>query len=331
MKRKSSRVYVIISLSIFVGVLPLSSSLAIGNKPSELMTSLDWKPIPQDGVINASGRYCLQQDMPTDRSTGIDVQVNDVTLDLGGHALRYTGRPQEGTYGITVNNRTGVTIANGAIGGFWFNIHCTQNQRLRIRDISFDDIPYLAVNVAQSKDVVISDNSFSNFRFDLTKAKGSTYVIGVNIGAEDAIISNNRFIAQPNAGSARDVNVETVFVLFSANVSKSCLVAQNDMAGSEALPRSYGVWVATNAQATIANNSIRNMKYGVCLADDASALVCFNRFAVGAALGDTAPLESFGISALKARDILDVKNTFDGVSVPSLMPKSPEAQDVSGN
>ena len=74
-----------------------------------------------------------------------------------------------------------------------------QSERLRIREIHFDDIPYIGMNVADSKDVVICDNVFENFRYDLLKAANSTYVIGINIGAKDAVISNNRFMAGPNA------------------------------------------------------------------------------------------------------------------------------------
>jgi hypothetical protein len=295
-----------------------------------MSSSRGWKPVPQDGVITTPGTFYLQQDMQVDRGIGIDVKADDVTLDLNGHALRFTGRPREGTYGIVANGRTGVTITGGVVGGYWFNIHCTGNQRLRIRNINFDDIPYLAVNVAQSKDVAISDNTFANFRYDLPKAKDSTYLVGINIGAEDVVISNNRFTAQPKLGPAEEVQVETVFVLFSANVSKNCVVAHNVLAASNVLPRSYGVWVATNAQATIAHNRVRNMKYGVCLATDATALVCRNQFEADAKLAATPPIETIGVSAAAAKDFLAVENTFDGVNIPTVGPERQAVERASG-
>ena len=55
------------------------------------------------------------------------------------------------------------------------------------------------------------------------------------------------------------------------------------------------MWLATNGQATIVDNGIRNMKYGVCLASNASALVYLNRFnAVG---NPNDPIESVGVGA----------------------------------
>lgn len=318
----------IVLLWLASGVLDVTCRAASDEESPRATQSAAWQPVPKNGVIAEPGRYCLQQDIQVDRSTGVKIEADDVTIDLGGHAIRYTGVPQEGTFGIVAPDRTGITITNGAIGGFWFNVHCTQNERLRIRDIRFDDIPYIGVNVAQSKDVIICDNMFENFRYDLAKAKDSTYVIGINIGAENVIITNNRFTTSLKSGKAKDVSVETVFVLFSAEVSKDCIVAKNDMAASEVLPRSYGVWVATNAEATIVDNNVRNMKYGVCVASDASALVCFNRFRASA--NADAPIETIGISASGAKDIVEIKNAFDGITTPAALPKNSEGERVSG-
>jgi hypothetical protein len=281
-----------------------------------------WKPVPADGVISSSGRYRLQQDTRIERRTGIEIQADHVTLDLAGHALRYMGAPSEGTYGIAAKNRSSVTISNGTIGGFWFNIHCTENRQLRMNHIQFEDIPYIGVNVLESKDVTLSDNSFSNFRYNLSKTKESAYLIGINIGAQDAIITSNRFVCRHKA--RHKINVETVFVLLSADVSKNCLVEHNEMTATDVLPRSYGVWVATRGQATISRNNIRNMNYGVCLSAEASALVCFNQFSASEVLETNASIETFGITAVEAKDISAVNNTFEGVSTPSLLPKSPD-------
>jgi hypothetical protein len=277
-----------------------------------------WQEVPANGVIEKPGRYSLSQDIETDRDTGITINSDDVTLDLGGHALRYTGEPKSGTFGIAASGRTGITIANGAIGGFWFNMHCTQNEKLRIRNFRFDNIPYIAINVADSKDVAITDNSFDNFRYDVPKDEKSHYVVGINIGARDTVITNNRFMAKPQI-APKDVDIETVFVLFSANVTKDCLVAKNDMRASGVMPKSYAIWVATNAQVAIVDNTIRDMLYGVTLGSDASALVCFNRFDVSDKTD--APLETIGISAAGAKDIVEMRNTFEGVATPTALPK----------
>ena len=167
--------------SIGLVVAPNGAAIAESGKVTQ---SLEWQPIPVDGRITKPGRYQLKQDLQLNSgATGIKIEADDVTLDLCGHAVRYTGAPKEGTYGITATNSRGITIANGIVGGFWFNVHCSQDERLRIHDMKFDNIPYIGVNAADSKDVVIADSVFENFRYDLKKDKNSTYVIGINIGA----------------------------------------------------------------------------------------------------------------------------------------------------
>ena len=81
---------------------------------------------------------------------------------------------------------------------------------------------------------MIGDNVFDNFRYDLPKEKDSTYVIGINICAVDgAVIANNRFTAKVERGTGKELQMETVFVLFSAEVTKNCLVTQNQMSANE--------------------------------------------------------------------------------------------------
>lgn len=311
-----------------IGLLLVQSNAVLSNDAAASTPPAEWQPVPENGVISQPGRYRLQQDLRTDRDTGIKITANDVTLDLNGHAVRYTGTPKAGTYGIAASDRKNVAIINGALGGFWFNVHCTENERLRIRDIHFDDIPYIGINVADSKDVIISDNVFKNFRYDVPKDEKSHYVVGINIGARDAVITNNRFNAEVEPGTGKDVDIETVFVLFSADVTKNCVVTKNYMAASETLPRSYGIWIATDGQATVVDNDIRNMLYGICLAGDASAMVCYNRFEISR--NSDASLQTIGISASSAKEIFDVNNIFVGVRTPASTPKNASDGKVSG-
>ena len=114
--------------------------------------------------------------------------------------------------------------------------------------------------------------------------------------------------------------METVFVLFSANLSQNCLVAHNEMSASELLPRSYGVWVASNAQASVAYNKVRNLKYGVCLAAEAAGLVCFNEFSAYASA--STGMETFGIIAQSAKELVETGNAFEGLHVPIVLPEN---------
>lgn len=308
-----------IAAATFAMVIVALSAGCSSAARSTATASADWKPVPADGVITSPGSYFLARDMSVDRNVGIDIKADRVTLDLRGHALRFTGTPRPGALGITSSGRSDVRISNGAVGGFWFNIHCTKNERMRIHDLRFDDIPYIAVNVARSKDVAVTDNVFTNFRYDLVKPKGSTYLIGVNVAADDVVVANNRFSAQPPAGTGRDLQLETVFVLFRP--SQNCVVTHNDMEASEVLNRSYGVWVASNARAAMFHNRVRNMQYGVCVAGDASATVGYNGFIVDAPPDGGATIETTGIAVPSPKEIAEMGNTFSGVRIPTAIAK----------
>ena len=204
-------------------------------------------PLPANGVITQPGNYYLPSDLSVNRETGIRIEANNVTLDLKGHALRFMGTPREGTFGIVATGRDNVRITNGSIGAFWFNVHASGIRGLRVDNMRFDDIPYIGINAAASDEVQISDNEFTNFRYDIPKLK-DPYVIGVNIGAEDSVIRRNRFAAQYTGVNPHQMSVETVLVLFNADVSLRNAVQHNEMTANTPLDRSYGVWIASNAE-----------------------------------------------------------------------------------
>ena len=280
-------------------------------------------PVPANGVISQPGAYYLTGDLLVNRSTGIDIQANNVALDLRGHELRFTDTPRPGTYGITAFGRTNVHITNGSIGAFWFDVHASQTNGLKIDHVSFDDIPYIGINAASSDNVTISDNVFSNFRYDLAKPV-DPYVIGVNIGAEDSVITRNRFDAQYTLSNPSAAAVETVLVLFSADVSLRSVVTHNIMTANTPLDRSYGVWVASNAHIAAAHNTIHNMRYGITLASSATSLVSYNDVSVGSPLPGITPLSStFGVFALTAEQVRETGNRYTGHTHPTFLPTTP--------
>lgn len=308
------------AMSLLVGLLAASCAAGAASGPSTQPVQEIWLAVPADGVIAEPGSYCLNQDLLTDRTIGIEIRADRVRLDLRGHALRFTGTPKAGDVGIAIRGRSDVVIANGRVGGFWYGIQFTEGRGLRVRDLHFDNIPYLAINVARSQDVAISDNTFSGFRYDIEKPKGSTYLVGINLSADDVIITNNRFSAEPPKGTGRGIQMETVCVLFRP--SRNGVVAHNDLSASESLHRSYGVWVAGKADAAILNNRIHNMHHGVTVAADGSAVVAGNRFVVDPP-AEGAPLETTGISAPSSKDLLEKDNTFDGVTSPLTVAGAP--------
>ena len=277
-------------------------------------------PVPSNGIISQPGQYYLSSNLLVSRDTGITINANNVTVDLAGRSLRYFGTPHAGTFGIVANGRTNVRITNGAVGGFWFNVHASQNNSLQIDNVSFDDIPYLGINAADSHGVQIQDNTFSNFRYDIPKPVDS-YVIGINIGAENAVITRNNFVAAYTGPNSHAMSVETVMVLFSANVSQRSIVTRNTMAANVPLDRSYGLWLASNAHIAAMHNDIHNMRYGITLASDATSLVGYNEVSVGSPPNGSPPLSStFGIFAISAEQIFETGNEYQGQTHPTFLP-----------
>jgi len=305
-------------------LIPLIASAGDGFAAESRATD---RTIPENGVITESGLYFLSEDLLVDRNPGLDVRADDVTIDLGGHALRFTGTPKPGINGIVASSRSNLTVRNGSLGGFWYNVHATDSKGLRVNNVKFDDLPYIGINASSAKDMLICDNLFTNFRYDIPKGDKDHYIVAINTGAEDAVICNNRFNAQVKPGTGNTLNVETVFVLFSANVTKNCLVAHNEMEANEVLNRGYAIWIATDSQAIVTNNRISNMQYSVCMGGAASAIVCFNDFSVDAPKGGKI-LETYGVSATGAKSFKEFDNQFTGFSIPVNGPQTPEPEQV---
>lgn len=265
--------------------------------------------------------------MVSTQDRGIVITADDVVVDFQGHALRYDGTPQPGTLGITASGTGRISIRNGRIGGYWFGTHFTDNEHLRIEGMIFDDIPDIAINVADSRNVSICDNRFRNFRYDAPKPPEESlkYLVGINIGAQGAIISHNHFHAEPPGGDFEPTGVETVFVLFSARVSQRCVVALNQLEVSRPLPRSYGVWVASDAQATIMHNQIHNLQYGICLGGQGSAVVGYNT--IGITPEQTTetqtqkPMDTYGVSAANPKEAAILYNRITGFTLPITLPQ----------
>lgn len=282
----------------------------------EVVRADEAQPVPADGVIAQPGTYRLDADLLTDRHPAIRVVADDVTLDLGGHAIRYTGEPQPGVFGIVVRGRRNVRITNGSIGGFWFNVQSSDTTGLRIDDVRFDDIVYIAINAARATGLLVNDCTFTNFRYDVPRDDKSHYVVAINTGAANSLITRNRFIAEYTLGDPAEAAIETVFVLFSAKVSLGSVVADNEMTANAVIHRSYGVWAATQTDVTLARNTIRNMHHGVTLASQASAILADNQIVID---GST-PLITDGIAATGARRVLLANNVVHGQTQPILLP-----------
>jgi parallel beta-helix repeat protein len=101
------------------------------------------------------------------------------------------------------------------------------------------------------------------------------------------------------------------------------------MSISEVLPRSYGVWVASDSNALVIDNTIRNLQFGVCMASNATGLVYNNRFT---ATRDPAfHVDTTGVSAASAKEVIELKNKFDGIGTPAELPAPADEAKLSSD
>ncbi len=286
------------------------------------------QPLPPDGVITDAGYYLLQHDLLVERETAIAINADNTTLDLGGNRVHFHGRPCASTFGIVVNSRNNVRITGGSIGGFWFNIHCTGANALRIDNVQCDGIPYIGANISGCRNVLLHANVFRSFRYDIPRPQNERYLIGINMSAENAVVCHNSFDLDCASRRPHDPPIEAVLTLLSAD-SQRCTIFKNCLEGTGVVPGSYGIWAASNAHVSILANVVRNMKYGVCLETGAAALVGFNEFTAetGAAGAEAA---AFGLYAANANEVLVMGNAFEGIAVPILAPTKQTASSPAG-
>lgn len=69
-------------------------------------------------VINAPGFYFLAGNLTSSSSYAITVNADDVTLDLMGFSLSYTGSDIYWRVGVFMDGRTNVEVRNGTVRGF---------------------------------------------------------------------------------------------------------------------------------------------------------------------------------------------------------------------
>jgi hypothetical protein len=63
------------------------------------------------------------------------------------------------------------------------------------------------------------------------------------------------------------------------------------------------------------------MKYGICLASDASAVTSHNTFAAEPSPAGTEPIETIGVSAGAPKEVHTIKNRYNGLTNPILLPQ----------
>jgi hypothetical protein len=153
----------------------LVAVLAVGAVAGTRTALSDPCQAPGETIKNAWS-YCLSSDLSSER--GIVIEVDDVTVDLGGHCLTGPHTPDNNATGILISGpRKNVAIKNGCITGYMFGV---QSQ-------------------GGSRDILIEKISFrrNTFRAALMQTVGGTsvyadaYTIGLDLHGKRTVVSDN--------------------------------------------------------------------------------------------------------------------------------------------
>lgn len=127
--------------------------------------------VPRNRMIMAPGHYVLNRDVILGSNLaepGLTIRANDVTIDLNGHSI--LGPGQMLGVGVLVEGAKGVSIRNGKVGDFHFNLQVVNSVNVAIEDLLIRGQgilpnappPETAIMIVQSANVVIRNNTIAN-------------------------------------------------------------------------------------------------------------------------------------------------------------------------
>lgn len=186
--------------------------------------------------IDEAGVYCLTEDVTVNLDSGVAIQilVNDVVLDLGGHLVRNMAHDSGTSVGILGYDLQRVTVRNGRIQGFErgveiSTIHDTPRGLVLVEDLQILGPTFMGIYVTGARGIirrntvrgVISRQGsycysiaawYGVYRVidnDVHEIVALSESVGISLnGSEHTVVSDNRIsgadrgIVGPGGGSA---------------------------------------------------------------------------------------------------------------------------------
>jgi hypothetical protein len=274
------------------------------------------RAMPESGVIDEPGRYCLTEDFVSDSVPAIEIRADNVEIDLGGHEVRPRSEPpaQDGI-GISADEQANIRIHNGSLAGWWFALSLAGIDGLTVENLEISRIYNIGLNATDSRNVLVRGNRLHDFLYGPSQAP-IQYAVGVNLGAQNCAIIGNHIVTVPPEGNPSAIDFETVHILLPAESSSNCLIRENVLRATRPTPRAYGIWIGLQNQAVASHNRIENQQYGITIDREAKAILSQNvlRMAPGEP-ADHGLADTFGVYAPEA-EVLLLGNEVENYSYP---------------
>ncbi|MEE4271173.1 MAG: right-handed parallel beta-helix repeat-containing protein [Thermoanaerobaculales bacterium] len=209
-------------------------------------------------VIDEPGSYVLTADLhvTTVATNAIEIAVNDVDLDLGGHVIRGPGpgSPDQ-AFGIWAPSRSGCSIRNGSITEIYRGIYIGSSAAAgfiggnRLSNLTVSDCSGSAVQIrgGTARDIVVFNAGITNpsfYAFEADNSSLSNVTVrsssrGMNLvrgTAENCLAENNDGTgitaeSMTMSGCAAIGNGENGFGVIGGTVLSSCIAIDNDGVG----------------------------------------------------------------------------------------------------
>lgn len=206
--------------------------------------------------IRHPGFYCLDRDHISTERTGAAITVvsQDVTLDLGRHALRGPSDPAGTSSAIHAIGAHGLTVRGGVVTGFAFGIRVDATARSTVRNLTAIANHFRGIRITGDSAVVTGNV--------ILETGGSTafpdaFSMGIEVHGNACQIDFNAILeTYPTAGgSGEGVGIENEH-------GQGCRISSNTIINSR-LPltgRTFAVWSAGEGQ--ISGNLARSFTYG---------------------------------------------------------------------
>ena len=272
-------------------LLALAAMLGAGGAAAQITcTVIERLPM----TITASGPYCVESDLDASNG-GLTIAASDVTIDLGGHAIRGAGNKTAMSYCVVAFGRARITLRNGEVTGCGYGVYLSdfadsvlsqgrsfpggwhRLERLRVHDCSFRGIRVEGNgNIVRNVDL----RAIGGDRF-----YASSSAIGIeSIGPGAKIVGNTLHEVR---GSPTDMASGLGISL--SRFSSGSLVQDNQVSASaleQVAPyatwpgdsrTTLGIWVGDGTQgAVIEGNSLSNLQTGIATSGGARALLTRN-------------------------------------------------------
>ena len=138
----------------------------------------------------------LENDLLNCPGSGIFIDGNNVTLDLGGHTVDGTGSGD----GISILGTADVNVENGVIRDFANGVQISQALRTTVEDVTIVGSRGGAIGVVASEDTVVEDNTIRSGLTGISVLNGMTTRIEDNYVASATSGIGVTTISSPGGG-----------------------------------------------------------------------------------------------------------------------------------